>query len=146
MDEGTRLAQDLRDLQADSLSTFLQNILLRTLSHHDLHVELALHMLTAGVICMMFIDSSDTNIESNIEAGHGRLDLLIQFTDLKRLIIIEFKKSINEDRLADDAQNVLDQIRMKKYYSKFSGYDCLLIGVAFAGKRLSDLAVDRIQT
>ena len=143
------LKEEIRPV-ADELGTALHNSdmaqlqqCMRTLlplycSFHDLLTENSYHTYFLG--CFSVLDyKSAVIVSSNREAGNGRYDVCIKFTSTKKVYLFEFKKSDKEGNLARDAQVALDQIKARQYYAEFKGYTCVLIGVAFFKKFISDL-------
>lgn len=64
---------------------------------------------------------------------------------MKRTIIFEFKYSRNTNESLDHLANAgLQQIITKKYALDFlnKGRNCILIGVAFRGKEMSEFEID----
>jgi hypothetical protein len=62
-------------------------------SFHDLTLENSYHVFYYGCLFTILHNGQTTNVSSNREAGHGRYDICINLADLKRVLIIEFKKS-----------------------------------------------------
>ena len=109
-------------------------------------------MYHAFVLGMLVQYSEKYILESNKEAGHGRLDVMLMPRDNSGLgIIFEFKKykpnldekeNMNEVRkniLPNKAQEALEQIDSQQYFqplinSKIKNILCL--GIAFSGKYL----------
>ena len=94
------------------------------------------------VISSLIFNEFFVNEEMNV--GEGRCDIYIEpkLGSVYTPIIIEVK-SVNyrtsENRMDDKAQSALDQIRDKKYYSRFAsqGYKCVhLYGLVFAKTRV----------
>ena len=89
------------------------------------HFENSYHMLFLG---MSISVSGMYEITSNLEAGHGRGDIIMKSLQphLRPHIVIEFKGGENVEKLKQEA---LDQIFEKKYYVKLSG-KVLCVGLA----------------
>lgn len=114
--------------------------LIMSVSHFNLTREVCYHMLCHGLFFGIFLHNRNSVVvSSDREAGHGRYDLIVKFMDLKKAIIIEFKKSSSEENLGKDAQIGLNQIISMKYMSGNPGFTFLLIGVSFYGKHVSPL-------
>ncbi|KAJ3374853.1 hypothetical protein HDU92_000877, partial [Lobulomyces angularis] len=84
-------------------------------------------------------DEKSVQVKSNKESGDGRYDVKVEFQNLKRVFIFEFKKSGDEDSLEIDAKKALQQIVDKKYSHGSTNYECHLIGVSFFKKKMSNL-------
>ena len=112
----------------DEFLSVYQKLVLESTSYHDAK-ENAYHMLMLGMV-MHLRELYD--ITSNIEAGHGRSDLIMKSKDAKRShIIIEFKQGEDVEKLKHEA---LAQIEEKKYYAGLTG-NVLCVGVAHDKKR-----------
>jgi hypothetical protein len=116
-------------LSKDDIDSFIpiyREILLKYLSCYDV-VENSYHMLFLG----MCISVSDLyEIRSNIEAGHGRSDILMKSrVEKRRHIIIEFKKAKKGEGLDKLKEKALQQIKANKYYTGLTG-SVLCVGVA----------------
>jgi hypothetical protein len=79
-------------------------------------------------------------ITSNHEGGYGRFDvMLLPKNKQNQGILLEFKTSETVDGLVPKAQEALDQIKDKKYFSVFKQHEVrnvLAIGLAFCGKKV----------
>ena len=81
--------------------------------------------------------SGGYSLDSNDEAGLGRLDLRVRDRKNRRLILMEFKRSAKEADMDGDCDKAIEQI-VKKGYDKFlpEGYeDQRVYGIAFYAKR-----------
>ncbi|KAI3652883.1 hypothetical protein MP228_002308 [Amoeboaphelidium protococcarum] len=105
------------------------------------------HLFYLGAFLSMLHDGMNIIVTSNPESGLGRHDIRIRFLHLKRVFVFEFKLSQCESDLQEDAKTVLKQIIDHQYYVVADLHDCecFLVGVAFHGKKLSELAVHKIQ-
>jgi len=81
-------------------------------------------------------------IKSNMESGGGRPDISIKFKSLKTWIIFEFKRASPSDDLDALALKAKEQIVAREYYMNNVGTN-YLVGVAFRGKKMSSLAVEK---
>jgi len=118
----------LIDGEMDEFLKIYKRLVLESTSYHDTR-ENAYHMLMLGMV-MHLRELYD--ITSNIEAGHGRSDLIMKSKDAKRShIIIEFKQGEDVEKLKYEA---LAQIEEKKYYAGLTG-DVLCVGVSHDKKR-----------
>lgn len=120
--------------------------LMDSLSYHDVagkKAEKFYHGFVAGLIASI----RDTHwVDSNKESGHGRYDLILVPKDTKRSlgIILEFKKTHQEDALKTLAEEALRQINTQHYdvvLKRFSHVHSLLkIGLAFCDKAVVSAA------
>lgn len=121
----------LKNGNLEEAETILSEILQRSLSYYD-NYENFYHGFLLGIL-------EGYNVESNVEAGEGRLDLVIYpniFRDTA--IVIECKHSNSMDSLVKDSKLGAKQIIEKKYldgimdkgYQKAIGY-----GISFYKKR-----------
>ena len=78
-------------------------------------------------------------IYSYYTTGHGRYDVRIEFRNVNKAIVFEFKKSQTRDKLEDDAEKALFQCMTNQYVADLPKYQCLLIGVSFLKKEMSKL-------
>ena len=123
----------------------LGNILLQTISHHDVakQPEAFYHGLMIGLTASL--NKTKYSVKSNKESGLGRYDILIIPSDLQQLgIIIELKNVKFDEKpkdlekiLAQEAKHALVQIDSKHYDSELKQHGLtrwLKIGLAFSGK------------
>ena len=91
--------------------------------------ENAYHMLFLGM-CMSLRGSYQ--VESNLESGYGRSDIILKSrSSALPSVIIEFKQGKNIEQLKEKA---LQQIFDQKYYMGLTG-EVLCIGLAHDKKR-----------
>ena len=109
--------------QMEDFMEVYEALVLRSTSYYDAK-EHAYHMLMLG----MLMNLQDLyKIQSNIESGYGRSDIIMESLDQKRPhIIIEFKQGEDVEKLKHEA---LEQIHKNKYYADLEG-EILLIGLA----------------
>ncbi|KAJ3209673.1 hypothetical protein HK099_008445 [Clydaea vesicula] len=113
-------------------------------SFHDTAFEISYHNFFYGIFLGVLQDEKSVQVKSNKESGDGRYDVKVEFQNLKRVFIFEFKKSGDEDSLEIDAKKALQQIVDKKYSHGSTNYECHLIGVSFFKKKMSNLEVKTI--
>ncbi|KAI3630121.1 hypothetical protein MIR68_011556 [Amoeboaphelidium protococcarum] len=128
----------------------LQNVMqdmLMFCSSHDLtkKYENSGHVFYFGAFLSILHYGVNITVTSNLESGLGRHDIRIRFLHLKRVFIFEFKLSKRESDLQEDAETGLKQIIDRNYVADLRDCECFLVGVAFYGKKLSELAVNNIQ-
>ena len=132
------LFKALIDQDMDEFLHLYQKLVYDYVSYHDVktsekdetkHLENSYHMFFLGMSIAM---NSMYEITSNLEAGHGRGDLILKSfePELRPHLVIEFKEGDNVAKLKQEA---LDQIFEKKYYVKLNG-KVLCIGLAHSMK------------
>ena len=128
----------LIDQEMEEFLRLYQMLVYDYVSYHDVkdgektsskHLENSYHMLLLG---MSISVSGMYTITSNLEAGHGRSDIILKSfqPELRPHIIVELKEGDNVNKLKQEA---LDQIFKKKYYVKLRG-NVLCIGLAHSMK------------
>ena len=126
------------------LHDVMRRAILELCSFWDTKEENSYHCFFLGIFGMAIHDGLHTVVTSNLEAGVGRFDICIEFRDLKRVFLFEFKKSHCRETLFDDAKAGLKQILTNEYSLRFEEhYECILIGVSFCGKEISPLICTR---
>ncbi|KAI3638180.1 hypothetical protein MIR68_003791 [Amoeboaphelidium protococcarum] len=104
------------------------------------------HVFYLRAFISILHDGRNITVTSNLKSGLGRHDIQISFLNLDRVLVFEFKLSKRESDLQEDAKTVLKQIMYKNYgVADLHDCECFLVGVAFYGKKLSELAVNKIQ-
>ena len=108
------------------------------MSFHDINkkYENSYHMLLSGFFYAL--DGYYTT-KSNVEAGHGRADILLIPKDKNKAgYILELKRA-DSSNLEKKAEEALKQIDDKKYYVELERYgikDIVKIGYVFDGKKV----------
>ena len=125
----------LINLKFNSFEKYLQNILLKSTSYHDIKNEDFYHGLVLG---MMFYLDNQYYVKSNEESGLGRYDVIAEPKNKNnRGFILEFKIIDNEKDLEKTSQKAIEQIIEKKYNTTLKDRgikDITLVGIAFFGK------------
>ncbi|KAI3651611.1 hypothetical protein MP228_002914 [Amoeboaphelidium protococcarum] len=105
------------------------------------------HLFYQGAFLSILHDGMNIIVTSNPESGLGRHDIRIRLLHLQRVFVFKFKLSQRESDLQEDAKMVLKQIIDYQNYVVADLHDCecFLVGVAFHGQKLSELAVHKIQ-
>jgi hypothetical protein len=129
--------QYLLDKDIDRFMSVYRKLVLTSTSFHDAK-EYAYHMLFLG---MSFMLRDLYKVTGNIEAGHGRGDIIMESLNPARRphIIIEFKQGRNIIKFKNDA---LKQIKKMKYCAGLKG-EILCIGMAH-NKKECDYAYEAI--
>ena len=75
-------------------------------------------------------------LDSNDEAGLGRLDLRVKDRGGRRILLMEFKRSEREENLESDCEEAISQIIKKGYHKTIpEGYEQQMVyGIAFYAK------------
>ena len=116
---GALQRKDIADFKA-----VYEQIILTCTSFHDGSGENAYHMLFLGMCVYL---SNSYEIQSNVERGHGRADIVLKAKRPGRAnYIFEFKQGEDIERLAKEA---MEQIHEKQYYAGLSG-ETILLGIA----------------
>ena len=117
--------------EEEKASQALSDILWQSISYYDYGEE-----YYHGVLNGLF-SSRGYGIDSNQEAGLGRLDLRIRDKANRRVLVLECKRSRKETEMQADCQRALLQIRERGYVKAIpDGYITqLAYGIAFFGKK-----------
>lgn len=137
-----RVVDELRDALYDKnlrqLDRSIERLILSVMSFHDINkkYENSYHMLLSGFFYAL--DGYYTT-KSNVEAGHGRADILLIPKDKNKAgYILELKRA-DSSNLEKKAEEALKQIDDKKYYVELERYgikDIVKIGYVFDGKKV----------
>jgi PD-(D/E)XK nuclease superfamily len=86
-------------------------------------------------------------MKSNLESGHRRCNIAIEFEEGKKVVIFELKASETEKELANDADRGLKQILDKEYHKVgwYAGWTCFAVGVSFLKKQISELKCRKLE-
>ncbi|OAI50632.1 hypothetical protein AYO37_00945 [Opitutia bacterium SCGC AG-212-L18] len=122
----------------DRFKKYLTDYLMQTGSYFDFNKsdpERVFHIFILGLVVGL---KDEYVIQSNREAGLGRVDVTLIPNDKKKKgIILEFKVSESAPLLKEKANEALTQIKEKKYVEIFRQHSIkkvLAIGMAFCGK------------
>lgn len=108
----------------DAFKRAYEQIILTCTSFHDGSAENAYHMLFLGMCVYL---NGEYQVRSNIECGHGRVDIVLEAKRPgKPNFVIEFKQGEDIEELA---QAAMVQIHEKKYYAGLKG-ETILLGIA----------------
>ncbi|MCD6463441.1 MAG: PD-(D/E)XK nuclease domain-containing protein, partial [Thermotogae bacterium] len=94
----------------------------------------------AFLLGMLSIALNGYEVESEIESGYGRLDVVV-YPKEKRYgsyaAIFEVKQINKEGKLEEYARKAVEQIRERAYYEKMvkKGFKVIGFGIAFCGKK-----------
>ena len=91
-----------------------------------------------GLLLGLLRGNSEWMIMSNVESGDGFADIIIETEEIDDGIVIEVKYSPSFDRLKEDAEKALKQIRDLRYTERLKGdgrENVISYGIAFSKKR-----------
>ena len=130
----------LKEGETEQFVNFLEKFIKNTLSYYDFGFEEPERVYKALLLGILSIALNGYEVESEIESGYGRLDVVV-YPRGKRYgdyaVIFEVKKVDDEEKLEKLAENALEQIRERKYYAKMKqkGFKVIGFGIAFCGKK-----------
>lgn len=130
------LRKALSNLDVQSLETIMKEMILFP-SFCDVSPENSYHMFYFGSFFTILHNGIDVFVSSNKEAGHGRFDIRIVFRAINKAIVMEFKKSKDEEKLDADAKEAFEQIISCNYLAEIRNCECLVIGASFYTKEMS---------
>ena len=123
----------------EGVKQYLNRILSNSISVFDTKArkeekESSYHNLLVGIL----IGNADWLVKSNVEAGEGFADIIVETDDPDAGIVVELKYTKNFDELKAASQKALDQIRDRRYQEYLLNDDrksIRLYGIAFCKKR-----------
>ena len=123
----------------EGVEQYLNRILSNSISVFDTKVrkeekESSYHNLLVGILT----GNADWLVKSNVEAGEGFADIIVETDDPDAGIVVELKYTKNFDELKAASQKALDQIRDRRYQEYLLNDDrksIRLYGIAFCKKR-----------
>lgn len=123
----------------EGIEQYLNRILSNSISVFDTKArkeekESSYHNLLVGILT----GNADWLVKSNVEAGEGFADIIVETDDPDEGIVVELKYTKNFDELKAASQKALDQIRDRRYQEYLLNDDrknIRLYGIAFCKKR-----------
>ena len=123
----------------EGIEQYLNRILSNSISVFDTKArkeekESSYHNLLVGIL----IGNADWLVKSNVEAGEGFADIIVETDDPDAGIVVELKYTKNFDELKAASQKALDQIRDRRYQEYLLNDDrknIRMYGIAFCKKR-----------
>lgn len=123
----------------DGMEKYLNRVLSNSVSIFDTksqngEKESSYHNLLVGILT----GNADWLVKSNVEAGEGFADIIVEIDDPDAGIVAELKYTKEFNEMEQACQKALDQIRDRRYaeYLLNDGrHDILLYGIAFCKKR-----------
>lgn len=123
----------------EGIEQYLNRILSNSISVFDTKArkeekEISYHNLLVGILT----GNADWLVKSNVEAGEGFADIIVETDDPDAGIVVELKYTKNFDELKAACEKALDQIRDRRYQEYLLNddrKDIRLYGIAFCKKR-----------
>ena len=123
---------------------YLNRIMSNSISVFDIKTgegkkEISYHNLLVGILT----GNADWLVKSNVEAGEGFADIIVETEDPNAGIIVELKYTKNYDEMEQACKAALDQIndrRYQEYLLNDGRKDITLYGIAFCRKRCKAMA------
>jgi hypothetical protein len=133
------LLESLTQGHVDTFERLLRTYVEASMSYFDAAKEP--EKFYHGFILGILVGLQQTHeVRSNRESGYGRADILVIPKDHSKLgVVLEFKRSYEENTLTADADNALAQIEQRGYVQELKNQgisQVLTIGVAFYGKQI----------
>ena len=128
----------------DGVEMYLNRIMSNSISVFDIKTgegkkEISYHNLLVGILT----GNADWLVKSNVEAGEGFADIIVETEDPNAGIIVELKYAKNYDEMEQACKAALDQIndrRYQEYLLNDGRKDITLYGIAFCKKRCKAMA------
>ena len=128
----------------DGVEIYLNRIMSNSISVFDIKTgegkkEISYHNLLVGILT----GNADWLVKSNVEAGEGFADIIVETEDPNAGIIVELKYTKNYDEMEQACRAALDQIndrRYQEYLLNDGRKDITLYGIAFCKKRCKAMA------
>ena len=128
----------------DGVEMYLNRIMSNSISVFDINTgegkkEISYHNLLVGILT----GNADWLVKSNVEAGEGFADIIVETEDPNAGIIVELKYTKNYDEMEQACKAALDQIndrRYQEYLLNDGRKDITLYGIAFCKKRCKAMA------
>ena len=128
----------------DGVEMYLNRIMSNSISVFDIKTgegkkEISYHNLLVGILT----GNADWLVKSNVEAGEGFADIIVETEDPNAGIIVELKYTKNYDEMEQACKAALDQIndrRYQEYLLNDGREDITLYGIAFCKKRCKAMA------
>ena len=131
----------------EGIEQYLNRVLSNSISVFDTKArkeekESSYHNLLVGILS----GNADWLVKSNVEAGEGFADIIVETDDPDAGIVVELKYTKNFDELKAACQKALDQIRDRRYQEYLLNDDrknIRLYGIAFCKKRCCAISENR---
>ena len=128
----------------DGVEIYLNRIMSNSISVFDIKTgegkkEISYHNLLVGILT----GNEDWLVKSNVEAGEGFADIIVETEDPNAGIVVELKYTKNYDEMEQACKAALDQINdrgYQEYLLNDGRKDITLYGIAFCKKRCKAMA------
>ena len=128
----------------DGVEMYLNRIMSNSISVFDIKTgegkkEISYHNLLVGILT----GNADWLVKSNVEAGEGFADIIVETEDPNAGIVVELKYTKDYDEMEQACRVALDQIndrRYQEYLLNDGRKDITLYGIAFCKKRCKAMA------
>ena len=128
----------------DGVEMYLNRIMSNSISVFDIKTgegkkEILYHNLLVGILT----GNADWLVKSNVEAGEGFADIIVETEDPNAGIVVELKYTKDYDEMEQACRAALDQIndrRYQEYLLNDGRKDITLYGIAFCKKRCKAMA------
>ena len=128
----------------DGVEMYLNRIMSNSISVFDIKTgeekkEISYHNLLVGILT----GNADWLVKSNVEAGEGFADIILETEDPNSGIVVELKYTKDYDEMEQACRAALDQIndrRYQEYLLNDGRKDITLYGIAFCKKRCKAMA------
>lgn len=123
---------------------YLNRIMSNSISVFDIKTgegkkEISYHNLLVGILT----GNADWLVKSNVEAGEGFADIIVETEDPNAGIVVELKYTKDYDEMEQACRAALDQIndrRYQEYLLNDGRKDITLYGIVFCKKRCKAIA------
>ena len=125
--------------EIEGFTRYFERFIKSSLSYYDFGFEEPERVYKALLLGILSIALNGYEVESEIESGYGRLDVVV-YPREKRYgsyaAIFKVKRIDREEKLEEYARKAVEQIRERAYYEKMvrKGFKVIGFGIAFAGK------------
>ena len=128
----------------DGVEIYLNRIMSNSISVFDIKTgegkkEISYHNLLVGILT----GNADWLVKSNVEAGEGFADIIVETEDPNAGIVVELKYAKDYNNMEQACRAALDQIndrRYQEYLLNDGRKDITLYGIAFCKKRCKAMA------
>ena len=128
----------------DGVEMYLNRIMSNSISVFDIKTgegkkEISYHNLLVGILT----GNADWLVKSNVEAGEGFADIIVETEDPNAGIVVELKYTKDYDEMEQACKAALDQINdrgYQEYLLNDGRKDITLYGIAFCKKRCKAMA------
>ena len=128
----------------DGVEMYLNRIMSNSISVFDIKTgegkkEISYHNLLVGILT----GNADWLVKSNVEAGEGFADIIVETEDPNAGIVVELKYAKDYNNMEQACRAALDQIndrRYQEYLLNDGRKDITLYGIAFCKKRCKAIA------